>query len=78
MTYLQQIRALSPDGVYRKPIRAAHIRLADKVRYHDGKRTVRPQWSGQAYPVTGAQGEYLALRYGTGTIYRKREELKAA
>jgi hypothetical protein len=64
--------------VYRKPIRAAYIRLADKIRYRDGIKVVRPQYSGQAYKVIGTQGEYLALRYGAGTIYRKREELRAA
>lgn len=78
MTYLQMIKALYPDGIYRKPIRAAHIRLADKVRYHDGKRVSRPQWSGKAYTVTGQQGAYLKLQYGNGVIYRKRDTVRAA
>lgn len=49
----------------------ARIRLADKVRYKDGKRVVSEQWSGKAYPVIGHRNGFELLDTGYGVIGRK-------
>lgn len=54
----------------------AYIRLADRVRYKDGQRIITPQWSGQAYKITGTHGEFTLLEYGNGVIGRKANEIQ--
>lgn len=56
----------------------ARIRLADKICYKDGKRIVTPQWSEQAYKITGTQGDYTLLEYGGGVIGRLSQNIKIA
>lgn len=67
-----------PLAVVAKPTLLASVRLADKIRYVDGKRVVSEQWSGTAYKVTGTQGDYTLLEYGNGVIGRKTSDLKIA
>lgn len=56
----------------------ARLRLADKVRYKDGKRIVTQQWSNKAYPVIGHRNGFELLDTGYGVIGRKPENIKAA
>ena len=51
------------------------IRLADKVRYVDGVKIVREQWSHAVYPAF-VWGDWIRVRYGNGVIYRKREDIR--
>lgn len=63
-----------PLAVVEKPL-LARVRLADKIRYHDGKRIVSEQWSGTAYPVTGVQHGFVILDTDYGAIGRKPENV---
>lgn len=89
MTYLSMIKALYPDGIYRKPVTPtpptvvenplfARIRLADKIRWKDGVKIVSEQWSGQLYKVAGTQGNFTLLEYGGGVIGRLSQNIKVA
>lgn len=67
-----------PVATVQETLTVARIRLADKVRYKDGKRLITPQWTGQAYPVIGSKHGFLLLDTGHGVVGRKAENVKVA